>query len=198
LAGTPAPGADPYFVGGVGTALGQVLRRNFPTNQVQVNFTASLGNRSAQADYGIDQLQFQQAKLSSQRDTNQIVVDVAARMSALQQARGRYAVAVDHRVLQEQLLAAEQKKSAGTKTFQVIMADQQALIAAQLSEVSALTTFAHAQAAYDQVLGLTLEKYHISLEEGLSGHVARESTIPDIAARPLVPAVGNTASKPNQ
>ncbi|SPE31617.1 Outer membrane efflux protein [Candidatus Sulfopaludibacter sp. SbA6] len=181
VAGTPQAGADPYFAGGYGTAMGQVFRRNFPTNQVQVNFSMPIGNRVAQADYGIDQLQFQQSKLSSQRDTNKIVVDIAAQISALRQARARYATARDHRVLQEELLAAERKKSAGVHTYNAIMTDQRALIAAQLSEVSALTSYAHAQTALDQVLGLTLETYHITLDEGLGGHVTRESTIPDIA-----------------
>jgi outer membrane protein TolC len=199
-AGAAQNGANPYFVGGYGTAVGQIFRRNFPNNQLSVSFSAPIGNRQAQADYGIDQLQFQQSKLSDQRDTNQIVVDVAARMSAVQQSRARYATARDRRVLQEQLLAAEMKKSAGVQTFYAIMTDQRALIAAQLSEVGALTSYVHAQTALDQVLGLTLEKYHITLEEGLSGHVNRESTIPDIALKPLAPMPGaaNTASKPNQ
>ena len=191
LAGEPAPGANGYFVGGFGTALGQVFRRNFPTNQASVGFSIPFGNRQSQADYGIDQLQFQQNKLTSQRDTNTIIVDVAARMSALQQARARYIVAHDRRVLEEELLAAEQKKSAGVQTFNAIMADQRSLMAAQLSESGAVTAFAHAQASLDQVLGVTLEKYHITLEEGLGGHVNRESTLPDITPQ-------NRAAQPAQ
>jgi outer membrane protein len=174
-------GPDPYFVGGYGSALGQVFRHNFPTNQVQALFLAPIGNRVAQADYGIDQLQFQQSKLSSQRDTNRIVVDISAQVAALQQSRARFVTARDHRVLQEELLAAEQKKSAGAQTYTAIMADQRALIVAQISEIGAVTAFAHAQTALDQVLGVTLEKAHITLQEGLGGHVNRESTIPDIA-----------------
>ena len=183
VAGTPQAGANPYFAGGYGTALGQVFRHNFPTYQAQVSFSIPFENRVPQADYGIDQLQFQQQKLTSQKDTNRIVVDIAAQMSALRQARARYATARDHRQLQEELLAAEQRKSAGVHTYNAIMADQRALIAAELSEASALTSYARAETALDQVLGRTLEKYHISLEEGLNGHVNRESTIPDVANR---------------
>ena len=72
---------------------------------------------------------------------------MAARVSAVQQSLARYATARDRRVLQEQLLAAEQKKSLGARTFYAIMTDQRALIAAQLSEMNALTTLAHAQTA---------------------------------------------------
>ena len=50
LAGTatPQPGgvtADPYYVGGLGNALGQVFRRNFPSQQAGVRFNGNPGNR---------------------------------------------------------------------------------------------------------------------------------------------------------
>ena len=186
VAGTPNQGqnANPYFVGGYGTALAQIFRRNFPNNTVVGSFSASLGNHQAQADYGIDQLQFRQSQLTGQRDTNQIVVDIASQISALRQARSRHFTARNTRILQEQLLEAEKKRSSGTTTFNAIMADQRQLIAAQLSEVNAQTAYAHARVALDQVLGETLEKYNISLEEGLSGRVTRESSPRDIVEPP--------------
>ena len=201
-AGQPNPGqgADAYFIGGYASAVSQVFRRNFPTNQASLSFSIPIGNRVAQADYGIDQLQFQQSKLSGQRDTNKIVVDVAAAASAVQQARSRYNAARDHRILEEQLLAAERKKSAGAMTYNAIMVDERALIAAQLSEVSALSAVVRARIALDQVLGLTLETYHITLEEGMTGHVTRESSIPDLSVKPApTPAAPVVpASKSNQ
>ena len=145
-----------------------------------VSFSASVGNRQNQADYGIDQLQFRQSQLTGQRDTNQIVVDVASQISALRQARSRYSTARNTRILQEQLLEAEKKRSSGTTTFNAIMADQRLLIAAQLSEVSAQTAYVHAKVSLDQVLGETLEKYNISFDEGLSGKVNRESRPADV------------------
>jgi outer membrane protein len=181
-AGDPNPGhnPNPYFVGGYSTALSQVLRRNFPNNSGQANFSIPLGNRQAQADYGVEQLQFRQSQLTGQRDTNQIVVDVASAISALRQARSRYSTAKNTRILQEQLLEAEKKKSSGPMTFNAIMIDQRQLVAALLAEVGAQTAYAHANVALDQVLGETLEKYNISLEEGLAGKVNRESRAPDV------------------
>src|SRR5207248_10873488 len=95
VAGTPQNprGANPYFVGGYGTALGQVFRRNFPNTIENLNFNALLKNRQAQADYGIDQLQFVQSQLSGQVQINTIIVDISARLSALRQSRARYSVA---------------------------------------------------------------------------------------------------------
>jgi outer membrane protein TolC len=187
VAGTPqivnGVGPNPYFIGGYGTALGQVFRRNFPSYSVSVSFSGSLGNRIAQGDYGIDQLQFRQSQITGQRDTNAIVVDISARMSALRQARARHSAAVNTRTLQEQLLAADREKfSSGIATFNDIIADQRALVAAQISEVNALAAYAHARVSLDETLGETLERNHVSLEEGLSGRVARESKAPDVAA----------------
>ena len=185
VAGTPQASSgsapNPYFVGGYGTALGQVLRRNFPNYNGSVSISASLGNRTAQGDYGIDQLQFRQSQITGQRDTNAIVVDIAARMSALRQARSRHAAAVNTRTLQEQLLAADREKfSSGIATFNDIINDQRALVVAQISEVNALAAYAHARVSLDQTLGETLERNQVSLDEGLSGRVARESKVPEV------------------
>jgi outer membrane protein TolC len=169
--------ANPYFVGGYGTALKQILGRDFPNENVQAGFSIPFRNRSPQADYGIDQLQFRQGQLQSQRDQNQILVDISTAVGALRQARARFDVARDTRLLQEQLLAAERQKS-GAAAFNAIMVDQRALIVARISEASAVSSVVHARVALDRVLGETLEKSHISLEDGLNGRVARESALP--------------------
>jgi outer membrane protein TolC len=170
--------ANQYFMGGYGTALGQILRRDFPNETASVGFSIPFRNRSAQADYGIDQLQFRQGQLQGQRDQNQILVDVSSAASALRQARARYSTARDTRLLQEQLLAAERKKSSGAATFNYIMVDQRALIAARISETTAISSLVHARVGLEQVLGETLEKSRISFEEGSSGRVERESALP--------------------
>jgi len=185
VAGTPQPSSgstpNPYFEGGYGTALGQVFRHNFPNYYGSVSVSASLGNRIAQGDYGIDQLQYRQSQITGQRDTNNIVVDISARMSALRQARARHSEAVNARTLQEQLLAADREKfSSGIATFNDIINDQRALVAAQISEVNALASYAHARVSLDQTLGETLERNQVSLDEGLSGRVTRESTPPEV------------------
>jgi outer membrane protein TolC len=176
VAGTPqivnGVGPNPYFIGGYGTALGQIFRRDFPNEQASVNFSMSLRNRQAQGDYGIDQLQYRQSQVSSQRDTNQIVVDISNQLSALRQSRAKYSAARQTRILQEQLLESERKKfSYGISTFNDIIADQRILVGAQISEVNASATYARARVSLDQVLGESLEKNNISLEEGLTGAV---------------------------
>ena len=172
-----------YFVGGYGRAFQQLFQHDFSNYTGYTYISIPIGNRGAQADYGIAQLQHRQSEVTSQRDVNAIVVNVAASVTQVRQAHAHYDTARDARLLQEQLLAADQEHfvSGGrTITFQMLMADQRALVNAQISEVSALSAYAHARTSLDQTLGETLEKNNISLDEGLNGHVERQSQIPDV------------------
>src|SRR5262249_36499207 len=111
LAGDPHTVAglvpDPYFVGGAGTALGQVFRRNFPTESIGAFGRVSLNNRQAQADFGIDQLQYRQSQLLAGKDRNQVEVDITNSVVAIRQARARYDAARANETLQTQLLDGE-------------------------------------------------------------------------------------------
>jgi outer membrane protein len=169
--------SNPYFNGGIGTAVGEVLRRNFPTNRVAAFFQAPLRNDQAQADYAIDQLQLRQSQIQLSKDFNQVAVDVSNYSVAMRQARGRYRAAVQTRTLQQQLLDAEQKKLAGgaSTPFNVVQ-QQRDLIVAQTAEIAALVDYSNARVALDQTLGVTLEKNHVSLDEARSGSVARRSS----------------------
>jgi outer membrane protein len=190
LAGTPRVAissfgvetSNPYFNGGIGNALGQVFRRNFPTNRVAAYFQTPLRNDQAQADYAIDQLQLRQSEIQLSKDLNQVSVDLSNYVVALRQARARYRAAVQTRILQQQLFDAEQKKLAGgaSTPFNVVQ-QQRDLIAAQSAEIAALVDFSNARLALDQTLGLTLERNHVSIEDAREGKVARASSLPQAA-----------------
>lgn len=175
LAGTPTlqPGggeANSYFTGGIGKALGQVLRRNFPSERVAVLFESTLRNRIAQGDYGLDQLELQQNDLVVRKSMNQIVVDISNEATALRQARARYTVAADTRKLEEELVAKEKQKfSIGGSTVANVVSVEQDLRTAQSTEVSTLSGYTHARIALEQVLGETLEKNHVSTSVALAG-----------------------------
>lgn len=193
LAGTPqvvtskgvSVTSDVYFNGGIGTALGQVFRRNFPTNRVATIFQAPIHNRQAQADNAIDLLSQRQSQIQLSKDTNQIAVDISNYLIAVRQGRSRYQAAVQTRILQQQLLDAEQKKLAGgaSTPFNVVQ-QQRDYIAAQSSELAALVDFNNARLALDQTLGLTLDRNHVSVEDALKGKVARLSSAPPAPAQP--------------
>ena len=171
--------ANPYFVGGIGNGLGQVFRRDFPTNLGGQFFSAPIRNRQAQADYDIDQLQLRQTQLTTQKDLKQAQVDVMNSVVALRQARARYDAAVRSRILSQQLLEAEQKKFAlGASTPYNVILQQRDLASAQSSEVAALSTYRNARVALDQTLGATLEANGVSIADARSGKVAQTSTLP--------------------
>jgi outer membrane protein TolC len=162
--------ADPYYVGGLGNALGQVFRDNFPTHRAAILFQGTLGNHVAQGDYGVEQLQLRQGDLVERRNQNQLVVDISNFVVALRQARSRYTQAVDSRKLQQELLEKSQQSfSFGAATISDVAAAQTTLVAAQETEVATLSAYSHARIALDQVLGQTLETNHVSVERALKG-----------------------------
>jgi outer membrane protein len=170
---------NPYFVGGAGTALGQIFRRNFPSESIGAFFQAELRNRQAQADYGIDQLQLRQTQLTTQKDLKQAQVDIMNSVVALQQTRSRYDAAVQNRILQQQLFEAEQKRfTLGTSTAYNVVQQQRDLAAAQATEVSALVAYSNAHISLDQARGTTLEANHISIAEARAGKVGQASSLP--------------------
>jgi outer membrane protein TolC len=179
LSGTnnPQPGgiaADPYYVGGLGNALGQVFRNNFPNRRAAVLFEGLFHNRIAQGDYGIDQLQLRQNELVTRRSMNQLVVDISNQVIALRQARSRYSAAVDTRTLDEQLLEKEQRKfSLGASTINDLVVVQRSLAAARAAEVGALAAYSRARVSLDQVLGETLEKNNVSVTGALEGRTGQ-------------------------
>jgi outer membrane protein TolC len=163
---------DPYFVGGIGTALGQIFRRNYPTERIGAFMAASLGNRQAQADFGIDQLQLRQTQLENQKRLNQVGVDVLNSVVALRQARVRYEAAVKNRELDQQLLDAEQKKlTLGASVPYNVIQQQRDLVSAQSAEIAALVSYSSARVALDQTLGTILDAHHVSIADAREGRV---------------------------
>ncbi|HTT64311.1 MAG TPA: TolC family protein [Bryobacteraceae bacterium] len=170
---------NPYFVGGIGTALGQVFRRNFPSENGYLAFGGLVRNRQAQADYDIDQLSYRQTQLSVRKDINQVQVDVQNYMIALRQARARYQAAVQNRILQQQLYDSERKRFAlGASVPYNVTQQQRDLMAAQNSEMAALAAYVTARIALDRTTGAILAANHVSLAEARDGQVMRESVIP--------------------
>jgi outer membrane protein TolC len=159
----------------------QEFRRNFPNYSAGFSLNIPLRNRQAQADYAMDQLTIRQKQLQLQRSVNQIRVDVRNSVIGLQQARARFETAVATRELAEQSLKAEQDKfkygATGTDVTTVIQA-QKDLVNDQTLEAQAMANYTHAKISFDQSVGRTLDINHVSLEEAVSGHVARESILP--------------------
>jgi outer membrane protein len=168
-----------YFGGGIGNALGQVFRRNFPTQSGGVFYQEPLRNRQAQADYSIDLLTLRQTQLTNHKDLNQVEVDVRNGVVALQQARARFDAAVRNRTLQQELFDAEAKRfRLGASTPYNVALQQRDLINAQSAAVAATVAYSTARVTLDQTLGITLEANHIDINEVKSGKIGRNSSPP--------------------
>jgi outer membrane protein TolC len=173
---------NPYFVGGIGTALGQVFRRDFPSESVFGGYEMTFRNRQALSDYAIDQLTFRQTQLTTRRDLNQVQVDVQNYIIALRQARARYDAAVRNRTLQEQLYASERRRfELGASIPYNVTQQQRDLMTAQNSEMAALVAYVTARIALDRTTGAILPANHVSLTEAREGKVMRESAITEPA-----------------
>jgi outer membrane protein TolC len=171
--------AEKYFVGGIGNALGQIFRNDFPTQSVAAGIQAQAFDRVAEADYAIDQLSLRQQQLGVAKTLNQAQVDIANSLVALSQARSRYEAAVQNRILQRQLFDAERKKyAAGESTTYNVTQQQRDLINAQSSELSASVNWNTAKIGLDLNTGDTLEANHVSLRDAQTGRVARPSALP--------------------
>jgi len=169
-----------YLLGGNGSALAQVFRRNFPDYSAGLSLNIPFRNRAQQADYVTDELQLRQNELQLQRAVNQVRVDVKTAVIGLQQARARYETAVATRELAQQSLKAEQRLfQSGLSSVALVIQQQKELAADQDAEVQSMANYTHAQIAFDLAMGRTLAVNHISMEEAMAGEVNRPSAIPE-------------------
>ena len=174
LPGQAPRNVTPYFIGGYGTVLGQLFRRNFPDYNASINLNIPLRNRSAQADMILDQLAVRQREIGIQQQENQVRVDVQNALIALQQSRATYEAAAKTRILREQTLDAEQKKYAlGASTIFNVILVQRDLAVAQSAEVNALSAYSKARVQLDAATGQTLDNNNVSIGEAFRGSVSR-------------------------
>jgi len=170
---------NPFFIGGYGTVLQQLLNRNFPNYSVGFNLSVPIRNRSSQAQLLNDELTLRQQQIGLQRLENQVRVDVQNSLIGVTQARAQVQSASRARILQTQTLDAERKKlEAGASTVYTVIADQQALAAAEFSEVQADAAYAKAKVELDRATGQLLYHNSISLDEAYRGVVSRPSATP--------------------
>ena len=164
---------DPNYVGGIGSVLAQIFRRNYPDYTVGFQLNIPLRNRAAQADIINDTLTLRQAELQQRKQINQIRADVQNSLIGLQQYRAQYLAAQKARALQEQTLDAERKKYAlGASTVFLVIQAQRDLTLAQSNEVLALSAYNHARVNLDVATGQLLEHFNIQLDDAMKGNVA--------------------------
>jgi len=175
--GTP----DSFYFGGAGTLLGQLFRRNFPDYSAGIQLTIPIRNRAAQADFAVDTIQARQQELQLEKAVNQVAVDVRNAVIGLQQAHLRYETALRTKQLADEALAAEQKKyENGKSTNALVIQAQRDVVTAESEQVQSMANYTHNRIAFEQALGVTLDRNHIEMVEAAKGVVSRQSSLPDV------------------
>ena len=170
------PEIPEFFLGGLGGALGQVFRRNFPDYQFGVQLRVPLWNRRAQADMSASMLERRRAEIRLRQSENTIRQQVKNALISLEQARARHTAAEKARVLQERTLEAEQKKfNLGASTIFLVVQAQRDLALARVDQISAENAYIQAKNELDRSTARTLEIMGVSIDEALSGQVSKRA-----------------------
>ena len=164
---------------GLGTAQSQIFHNQFPEYAGQLTLTLPLRNRAAQAEYARALLSQRQLQTTERQLRNAALLDVRNSFIALTQDRAQVAAAVKARELQQQTFDAEEKKyQLGASTVYTVIQTQRDLTLAQGNEIRALANLEEAKAGYERAVGRTLEVNHVTIADGKSGEVDRETLIP--------------------
>jgi outer membrane protein len=161
------------FVGGFGSALAQIFRRNYPAYAVGIQLNLPIHNRVAEGDYVRDQMQFRQTQIRQVQLENQVRLEVEGALIALNRARAAYDAAVEARNLQEQSLQIEMEKYAnGISTTFLVQQYQSYVAQARSTEVSSRGTYAKAKAQLERAIGWTLQGHNVSIDEVMHGRIS--------------------------
>jgi outer membrane protein len=192
-----AADVNPYFLGGYGNVLSQIFGRNFPNYSLTVSLTVPIRNRSAQADYVTDQLNYRQQQIQDRQLMVNIKQNVINARIVLSQARAAYDTSVEARKLQEQTYNGQRRKyELGTATILDVVIGQRDLTTRELAEVNAKSQYIHAQVNMQNVMGQILKAYNVDLEQARQGQVGREPDL--IPAAPPAPSGPGSATLKRQ
>lgn len=163
---------NPFFIGGFGTALGQIARRNFPDYGVFVSLNVPLKNRQAQADMTRELLRRRLADIQIRQQENSIKLEVAQAVQSLERARENYKIAGEARQLREDMLEAEKKRfTLGSSSIFQIVQVQRDLANARTGEINAIRAYMSARNELDRATGQVLTRQNISIDAAYQGNL---------------------------
>ena len=158
------------FGGGYGSALGQVLARDYPTYGIGLQVTLPIHNRIAEADLARDELQVKQSQVRVKQMQNQAALEVEDALIAMRRARASYDAAVQARQYQQESLEAEQAKfEVGASTAFFVIQYEGLLAQAKSTEVAAKSSYVKAKTALERATGTILDDNGIGFEKAVRG-----------------------------
>jgi HAE1 family hydrophobic/amphiphilic exporter-1 len=160
-----APIAD-QFIGGYGTALGNLFKNQFRTWQVGVQITLPLRNRTAKANLGRSLEAERQIDLQTRQLMQNIEVQVRDAVQEVETAKMRIEAAEAQETYARQQLDGENKRfAAGLQTTFFVLQRQNDLAGAQLSRLQALADYNKAIANLQSVMSTSLSVNNIELKQ---------------------------------
>lgn len=152
------------LTGGYGQSLTNLLRQDYRTWRVGVNFNFSIGNHTAKANLGYALAEGKQIDAKRQRTLQTIEAEVRNALQAVEIARRRFDAARNSRLDAElQYQGEEHKFEAGLSTSFLVLDRQNALASARGRELKALTDYNKAEVELQRVLSTTLSSNNIAL-----------------------------------
>jgi outer membrane protein TolC len=165
--------------GGAAGSLAESLGAAYPETSYGLSFTASIRNRSAQADNIRAQLERNQMEVSLQSTRNQINLQVRQSRIGLIQGKAQVESAREAVRLAQLTLDAEKKKlDAGLSISYNVVLRTRDVVSAQYALVQAEDLYAKALVAMDQSTGTILDHNGIELNDAVTGTVSRQPTPP--------------------
>ena len=157
-----------------------------PNKGVGLTLNIPIRNRQAQSAQLRSMLEYRQAQLQVQQIYLKVRMQVINGQYALTNDRAQVESAQAAADYNRQSLDSEQKKyHLGASTTANVLLQQRNLSNAENNLITARATYAKDRAAMTEILGITLDRYGISLEEAVTGNVKQIPVIPGLEpARP--------------
>lgn len=153
------------FVGGYGTALGNMFKNEFRTWSVGIQFNFPLRNRTAKANLGKTIEQGRQIDLQTRRTMQAIELDVRNAVQSVETAKMRIEAAkAATEYARQQLVGEEKKFAAGLSSTFFILDRQNQLSLAQFTELQALADYNKSVATLQRVMSTTLSSNDIEIK----------------------------------
>lgn len=161
-----------------------------PDKGVGLNINVPIRNRKAQSEQARSVLEYRQAQLQLQQIYLKVRMQVINGQYALTNDRAQVQAAQAAVEYNRQSLDSEQKKyHLGASTTANVLLQQRNLSVAENNLITARATYAKDRAAFTQILGSTLDRYGISIEDAVTGNVRQMPVIPGIEPAKAQPEV---------
>ena len=156
---------NPKFVGGYGTALGNLFTNKYNTVTIGLTISLPFHNKTAKANLGNALVADSLTDLQERKQLQSIEVDVRnAYQSALLAKTNLDAAHLGRQYAETQLDGEQKKFATGLSTTFLVLTRQNDLIQARGAEINALAAYNNAVSALQQATGTTLSSNNVEIK----------------------------------